>query len=151
MSERAPVVLSDGPLKGREMEAGASDTLFLPDPRKYRAGEPVPLHDTNPHVKKWVTLFGRRFYVWVPVEVPETRLAEYVASHLLSPLAMSLWRDGEEVPPNGRAEEKDGPGEGAGPQGRPSRAKEAPPAAGARPVAYSRHNAQRSGAGREAG
>lgn len=143
MSERAPVVLSDGPLKGREMEAGASDVLFLPDPGKYRAGQPVQLHDTNPHVRKWVAIFGRRFHVWVPVDVPEYRLAEYIAGHLLSPLALSLWRDGEEVPPDGRAEGRT-TDQTAGPQ-------EVPEAVGAKRVIGPRHVPHGPGPRSEAG
>lgn len=142
MSERAPVVLSEGPLKGVELEAGASDILFLPDPRRYRAGQPVALSDTNPHAKKWVTLFGRRFFVWVPVEVPPHRLAEYIASRLLTPLALGLWRDGEEVLPDGRAEEG-GTREGA--------AQKVPEAPGARHHAGGGHDVQRPGPGRQAG
>ena len=107
-------VLSEGPFKGRSIEAEA-DALLLPI-RPFAGDRPLSTHDTNPHRLLPITLFGRHFVVWVLVDVPDYQLPEYVASQLMNPLGLGLWREGEPI--DGRAEQEgDRPGAGTHEEG----------------------------------
>jgi len=89
-------VLSEGPFKGRRLPA-EGDVLLLPTSVYTESPGPLSPDDTDPHRRLWVTLFGKKFYVWVPVDVPDDLLPEYIASQLLNPLGLGLWREGEDI------------------------------------------------------
>jgi hypothetical protein len=97
-------VLSEGPFKGRSLP-DQGEYLLLPNRPLDTRGplRPLDAHDTNPHRLVPITLFGRAFSVWVPLDVPEHQLAEYVCSQLMNPLGYGLWREGDQI--DGRAEQ----------------------------------------------
>jgi hypothetical protein len=105
MADRG-TVLTNGPFKGRKLPEQPGDYLLLPvGPLETNRPRPLDASDTNPHRLIPIDLFGRHFSVWVPLEVPDDHLAEYILMQLMNPLGLGLWREGEPI--NGRAEQKE--------------------------------------------